>query len=250
MTMAMVAFVQAMGHANDAPCTVASPDGRLVVEVTVDDGHARYQVTYGGKLMVLPSALGLKADIGDFTTGLKITGSRNDKVEKTYTMQQAKVSNIHYVANSMDVDFVNATGQRMTATFLVSDNDIAFRYTIPRQKNDNPKCALIYNEATAFRFADGTTTFLCPQIGPKTGWERTKPSYEEDYEADMPMATKSKFGLGYKRSRIRNRLADFGKVCVQLFFGFHGLPLIIPKISRVRVHAQKNNHLPPPRILV
>ena len=197
MTMAMVAFVQAMGHANDAPCTVASPDGRLVVEVTVDDGHARYQVTYGGKLMVLPSALGLKADIGDFTTGLKITGSRNDKVEKTYTMQQAKVSNIHYVANSMDVDFVNATGQRMTATFLVSDNDIAFRYTIPRQKNDNPKCALIYNEVTAFRFADGTTTFLCPQIGPKTGWERTKPSYEEDYEADMPMATKSKFGLGY-----------------------------------------------------
>ncbi len=197
MTMAMVAFVQAMGHANDAPCTVASPDGRLVVEVTVDDGHARYQVTYGGKLMVLPSALGLKADIGDFTTGLKITGSRNDKVEKTYTMQQAKVSNIHYVANSMDVDFVNANGQRMTATFLVSDNDIAFRYTIPRQKNDNPKCALIYNEVTAFRFADGTTTFLCPQIGPKTGWERTKPSYEEDYEADMPMATKSKFGLGY-----------------------------------------------------
>ena len=197
MTMAMVAFVQAMGHANDAPCTVASPDGRLVVEVRVDDGHARYQVTYGGKLMVLPSALGLKADIGDFTTGLKITGSRNDKVEKTYTMQQAKVSNIHYVANSMDVDFVNANGQRMTATFLVSDNDVAFRYTIPRQKNDNPKCALIYNEATAFRFADGTTTFLCPQIGPKTGWERTKPSYEEDYEADMPMATKSKFGLGY-----------------------------------------------------
>ena len=186
-----------MGQANGAQCTIASPDGKLVVEVTAEGGHARYQVAYDGKLMVLPSALGLKADIGDFTTGLSITRSRHDKVEKTYTMQQAKVSNIHYVANSMDVDFVNAAGQRMTATFLVSDNDIAFRYTIPRQKNDNPKCALIYSEATAFRFADATTTFLCPQIGPKTGWERTKPSYEEEYEADAPMASKSKFGLGY-----------------------------------------------------
>ena len=186
-----------MGQANGAQCTIASPDGKLVVEVTAEGGHARYQVAYDGKLMVLPSALGLKADIGDFTTGLSITRSRHDKVEKTYTMQQAKVSSIHYVANSMDVDFVNAAGQCMTATFLVSDNDIAFRYTIPRQKNDNPKCALIYSEATAFRFADATTTFLCPQIGPKTGWERTKPSYEEEYEADAPMASKSKFGLGY-----------------------------------------------------
>ena len=36
MTMAMVAFVQAMGHANDAPCTVASPDGRLVAEIAAE----------------------------------------------------------------------------------------------------------------------------------------------------------------------------------------------------------------------
>jgi hypothetical protein len=30
-----------------------------------------------------------------------------------------------------------------------------------------------------------------------TGWERTKPSYEEDYEVDQPMAKRSRFGQGY-----------------------------------------------------
>ena len=30
-----------------------------------------------------------------------------------------------------------------------------------------------------------------------TGWERTKPSYEEEYTPDAPMAVKSRFGEGY-----------------------------------------------------
>ena len=29
------------------------------------------------------------------------------------------------------------------------------------------------------------------------GWERTKPSYEEEYKADMPMTAKSQYGEGY-----------------------------------------------------
>ena len=42
-----------------------------------------------------------------------------------------------------------------------------------------------------------TTTFICPQIDPMKGWERTKPSYEEEYKADAPMAQESQFGQGY-----------------------------------------------------
>lgn len=30
-----------------------------------------------------------------------------------------------------------------------------------------------------------------------TGWERTKPSYEEEYTPDAPMNVKSQFGVGY-----------------------------------------------------
>ena len=46
---------------------VASPDGKLQVNIVCQNGQACYSVNYDGKSMVTPSALGLKADIGDFT---------------------------------------------------------------------------------------------------------------------------------------------------------------------------------------
>ena len=177
--------------------TVASPDGKLIVSVTINQGKAHYDINLEGRQLVTPSALGFVADIGDFSQGLQLEGSRTAKVDKTYTMAQAKASHIHYTANQLDLDFLNAKGGRMTVTFLVSDNNVAFRYSVPRQKEDNPKCAIILKEESAFNFPNFTTTFLCPQIGPYSGWERTKPSYEEEYTADVPMTTKSQFGLGY-----------------------------------------------------
>ena len=176
---------------------VKSPDGRLELKVAVDAGRPYYTVFYDQQPVLLRSALGFVADLGDFTSGMRVKDTQTGQVVKDYTIPQAKASQIHYEARQLDVIMENAGGLRMTVSFLVSNNDVAFRYTIPRQKDDNPKCAVIYREATSFSFPDGTTTFLCPQIGPMKGWERTKPSYEEDYTADAPMTERSRFGLGY-----------------------------------------------------
>ncbi|MBR6181907.1 MAG: glycoside hydrolase family 97 catalytic domain-containing protein [Prevotella sp.] len=193
--------------------TVTSPEGNLKVNINVDQGKASYEVWLDGRQLVTPSTLGFVADIGDFTQGLRLDGTRTSKVDKSYTMEQAKASHIHYAANQLDLDFVNAEGGRMTVTFLVSANDVAYRYTVPRQKNDNPKCAVILREESAFNFPSQTTTFLCPQIGPFEGWERTKPSYEEEYTADAPMTKKSRFGLGYTFPCLF-RIGDEGWVLV------------------------------------
>lgn len=193
--------------------TVTSPEGNMKVNITIDQGKARYEVWLDGRQLVTPSALGFVADIGDFTQGLRLEGSRTAKVDKSYTMAQAKASHIHYTANQLDLDFINAEGGRMTVTFCVSANDVAYRYAIPRQKNDNPKCAVILREESAFNFPSQTTTFLCPQIGPFEGWERTKPSYEEEYAADAPMTNKSRFGLGYTFPCLF-RIGDDGWVLV------------------------------------
>ena len=176
---------------------VTSPDERLSVVLFAKDGKMKYSVTYDEQPVVLESEMGLVANIGDFSNGMSWIKTDYDKVTKDYTMAQAKASQIHYEANRMDVDFENASKQRITVTLLVSNNDVAFRYSLYRGKNDNPKCAVIEREVTSFRFPDGSTTFLCPQIGPMQGWERTKPSYEEDYKADRPMTERSQFGLGY-----------------------------------------------------
>ena len=180
-----------------APKTVSSPDGKL--QVTIDDngGVATYAVSYDGQPVLLPSRLGFEADFGDFTQGLTMGKVEALLVDRTYKMWQTKQSEAHYVANRLDVTFENVKKQTMEVVFQVSDNDIAYQYRIVRPKGDNPKAAVMKREVSAFRLTDGTTTFLCPQIGPMTGWERTKPSYEEEYKADQPMAQRSQFGQGY-----------------------------------------------------
>ena len=176
---------------------IASPNGQLVVTVSDQGGKATYAVTFNGREMLLPSALGFKADMGDFTQGLTIKNTATAHVDRTYTMRQVKQSQMHYVAEALTIDFENARGQQMSAEFSVSNNDVAFRYHIPRQKDDNPKSAVIQHESTGFVLPDGTTTFLTPQSKAMVGWERTKPSYEEEYKADMPMTARSQYGEGY-----------------------------------------------------
>ena len=177
--------------------TIASPNGKLVVTVSDEGGKATYAVALNGKQMLLPSALGFKADMGDFTKELKITNTKSAHVDRSYEMRQVKQSQMHYVAEALTVDFENAKGQKMSAEFSVSNNDVAFRYLIPRQKNDNPKSAVIQCEATGFSLPEGTTTFLTPQSKPMVGWERTKPSYEEGYSNDGAMTARSQYGEGY-----------------------------------------------------
>lgn len=176
---------------------ISSPDGKLVVKVSDDGPCATYAVKYDGRQVLLPSPLGFKADFGDFTQKLRITTSRIGGADRLYQMHQTKRSWMHYVAAQLFVSFKNAAGQKITVEFSVSNNDVAFRYHIPRQKDDNPKSAVIQHESTGFVLPDGTTTFLTPQSKAMVGWERTKPSYEEEYKADMPMTARSQYGEGY-----------------------------------------------------
>ena len=196
LTIACLAFITpSLGMAREA--SITSPNGKLTVTINDDGGKARYAVSLEGKQMLMPSDLGFKANFGDFTQGLKIVSTKAEQVDKCYEMRQVKQSHMHYQATLLTLDFENAQRQKMSMEFSVSDNDIAFRYLIPRQRNDNPKSAVILSEATSFLMPGGTTTFLTPQSDPMIGWERTKPSYEEVYKADAPMTQRSQYGHGF-----------------------------------------------------
>lgn len=196
-TIVIMAAAMTFAVAQAKDVKVASPHGKLVVTVTDEGGKAAYSVELDGRQMLTKSALGLKTNIGDFTQGLTIAGSEERKVAKDYTMTRTKASSASYVANQATISLVNKDGYRMDVTMSVSDNDVAYRYSLPRGKGDNPKCAVIYSEASSFNFPDKTTTFICPQSKTMVGWERTKPSYEEEYKADAAMTEKSAFGEGY-----------------------------------------------------
>lgn len=183
------------GNLQAQEATVSGPDGKLKVSINCTNGKPTYSVTYAGKQMLNNSELGFKADVGDFTGGLHFKGQTTAKIDTIYTLTHSKTSRVHYQANELTCQFENAKGWNMNVTFRVSNNDIAFRYTIPLQKGHG--CIRIDKEATAFRFPSQTTTFLCPQSDAMIGWKRTKPSYEEEYKADAPMNVKSQYGQGY-----------------------------------------------------
>ena len=175
---------------------VKGPDGNLQVAVTcIGDGKVVYSVSYKDKQMLENSPLGMETNVGDFAKGLKLTGHEVNKIDSRYSLNRIKTSQVHYRANELNCFFDNAKGQKMQITFRVSNNDVAFRYTLFRQGDTGS--VRVMNENTGFAFPEKTTTFLCPQSDAMIGWKRTKPSYEEGYKVDAPMNERSHYGHGY-----------------------------------------------------
>ena len=173
---------------------VCSPDGKLNVVVEDHDGKLYYSIDYAGKRMMESSQLGLVANVGDFSQGLNYQNKVEKKVSDSYELRTAKTSHVDYHANQLSVTYLNGKKQPMTVTFNVSDNNVAFRYTFDKLKAQH---IIIGEEKTAFNLPKSSTSFVCPQSDAMIGWARTKPSYEEEYTPDAPLATKSKYGKGY-----------------------------------------------------
>ena len=177
--------------------TVTSPNGKLVMKVKCEGGKASYTVDLNGKQMLAASALGLVANYGDFSQGLTMGALKGAPKHLTYVMEHTKKSHVVKDVYEATIGFLNAKKDSMTLHLHVSDNDVAYKYEMIRPEKDNPKSVIIYKEVSGFNFPEKATTFLCPQITPMTGWERTKPSYEEEYTPNAQMNVKSQFGVGY-----------------------------------------------------
>jgi hypothetical protein len=165
--------------------TVTSPDQLLTLEVWLANSKPAYTVKYKSVTMLEKSPLGLTTSIGDFTNSMKYLNKMEGKVDKHYTQDRIKKSNIHYLANQLTCTFANGQNQAINVVFQVSNNDIAFRYEISTWK-DRFSC-VVTKESTGYRFPMGTTTFLSANMLPMTGFARTAPSYESSYHADAAM---------------------------------------------------------------
>ena len=174
---------------------VSSPDGRLKVDIDVRGGRPVYSVLYDGKRMLENSPLGFVANTGDYSKNMTFEGADSTRIDKQYKLNRSKVADVHYVANELKVNLKTNRKKSVAVTFRVSNNDIAFRYELPREGETGS--VRILKEATGFDFPSVTTTFLSPQSDPMIGWKRTKPSYEEEYKYDAAMTEPSQYGKGY-----------------------------------------------------
>jgi hypothetical protein len=174
---------------------VVSPDGKLTVNIAVENGQPVYGVKYNGKTYLERSPLGLKTNVGDFTQELTLNETvKQSKVEDTYQLATIKQSKVHYVANEGVFTFSKGDKPAFDIVFRVSNNDVAFRYKVYPQ--GERRVCVVNEEVTGFVLPTGSTTFLCPQMRPMTGFARTAPSYETSYAADDQMG-KNGWGGGF-----------------------------------------------------
>lgn len=175
--------------------SVCSPDGRLCLTVNADGGRPTYSLTYDGQTVLAPSPLGFRSDIADFTDSLTLASRLDSRLTDSYTLTHSKRSAVDVDARVLDCHFVRPDGKDFNVEFRLSNNDLAFRYLLPRQGDTGS--VRILSEATGFSLPEGSTAFVSPQSDPMIGWKRTKPSYEEEYLIDVPVGTPSKYGHGF-----------------------------------------------------
>jgi len=191
--IASLLIIPMLAWAQDA--IVLGPDQNLKVTIQTQNGTPTYAVTYKGKQILEESPLGLLTNVGDFSKDMIFKSKKVTTIDETYPLTRAKSSKVHYQANEVICTFENSQKRNLQITFRVSNNDVAFRYSIPQY--GETACCVIEKEATGFDFPQQTTTFLTPQATPMIGWMRTKPSYEEEYVPDDKLGAPSKYGVGF-----------------------------------------------------
>jgi alpha-glucosidase len=173
---------------------LSSPDGRLQIDVSVNDQQQLvYSVQRAGQPVLLASRLGLVLEEGDFASGLKLVGSSKVKPHRErYTLAAGKKSQVDYRANEQSFTVANAKGQQFTVTLRASNDGLALRYTV-----DGPGRKRFKDELTSFAFPADARAWLQPMAVAKTGFGRTNPSYEEHYEVDIPVGSKAPSHAGW-----------------------------------------------------
>jgi len=192
---ACIALLVAAGVSAAPTTRITSPDGRIELTLSMEpSGQPRYQVGYDGQTVVQPSALGIVTNTGDYSQGLVLKEWQTTTVRDSYALRSIKQSHVDYEASEATATFEKEGRHVMDLIFRVSNRDVAFRYRLYPQRET--RVSVVQSEASSFALPDGTTSFLCPQMLPMTGFARTAPSYETSYACDEPVG-KNGWGQGY-----------------------------------------------------
>lgn len=200
LALALIMGLGAYSASAQAPyAMISDPDGMTTVYVGATDGVAWYSVDHGKSLSLPASRLGLKTNAFDYSE-LTMTSFEDDEIVIDYTMDRTKTGKVNHRASTGTATFANPKGEKIMVEFIVSRNDVAFRYLLPKEGETGS--VRVMDELTEFNFIEGegnsqVKTYLTPQSDAMIGWKRTKPSYEEYYGIAKSLSEKSQYGHGY-----------------------------------------------------
>jgi alpha-glucosidase len=138
-----------------------SPDQQIAVELVLSAEALTYQVSYRGKAVLKPSALGLVfKGQPPLTTGLladKVSSRSQDLSWQPVWGQRSNIRD-HFNELTLQLRESKAPGRQFTLVFRSYDDGVAFRYQLPAQ----PALAgdlVISDELTEFAFARNFSTW-------------------------------------------------------------------------------------------
>lgn len=166
---------------------VASPDGRLALNISVAGGQLAYTVARGTRQLVQSSALGLiLADGSTLGADVEIAGTRTKKNDSTWEPVWGPDASVRDHYRELTVALRQGDGRVFDVIVRAYDDGIAFRYRIPVQ----PGLATlgIVDEATEFALAGDPTAWWTERSWESAGDENPQQStpYSQMGASNLP----------------------------------------------------------------
>jgi len=142
--------------------TVKSPDGKIVLEVGLENSKIYYKVSKEGKSILNPSFLGFDLKDGSLKDNLSVKNISHSKFDETWKQpwgEEIEVRN-HYNEMKVLVKGNSKLSREFIIDFKVYDDGFGFRYEFPKQKNLNE--FVIMDELTEFNFPEDHKTWSIP----------------------------------------------------------------------------------------
>jgi len=142
---------------------VASPDGRNVVRVEIQDGGLFYGLERDGRKVILPSRLGFDLGAGaPLLDHLDFEGTERHSRDETWEQPWGEVASVRDHHNELRVSMVETVtpGRRFDVVFRIFDDGLGFRYELPQQSA--LQSFEIMNELTEFYLADDGRAWWIP----------------------------------------------------------------------------------------
>ncbi len=134
---------------------ITSPNGRVAVDLTYDQGGLGYDVTLDGKPLITPSALGVNTSAGTLGAGAQTLTGRNDKaVDETYHMVVGKAKDVadRYNETILTFDQNGPNPLHYSVVVRAYDTGTAVRFLLDDQKGAL-KDITVSGERTRYNFA-------------------------------------------------------------------------------------------------
>ena len=151
-----------------------SPDKKITIHV-YNRENVSYSVSYENRIVIKESPLGILRDDQQFSSLLKFTEKKQNKISDAYTLLVGKKLRVENLANELVLTFENDKSEKINFIFRAYNDGIAFRYHFP---TTDAGIHTVTKEITGFAVPREATAW----VQPYDLNVRKKPCYETYYE--------------------------------------------------------------------